>query len=101
MNSNGSSNQGRYFAEIMHDIMIVLLVLSLVLIAQQISKAVYKVGIVLLVTSTFFQIGFGNIPAQTRFGRTLKLLGIALLIIFFVFGMGALLAPIFVNIVRG
>lgn len=101
MNSNGSPNQGRYFAGIMHNVMIVLLILSMVLIAQQFSMSVYKVGIMLLVVATFFQIGFGNIPARTRFGRTLKLLGVALLIIIFVFGLGAILAPVFVNIVRG
>jgi hypothetical protein len=101
MNGNGSHDQGRFFAEVMQDIMIVLLILSMVLIAQQFSMTVYKAGIVLLVVATFFQIGFGNIPSRTKFGRSLKLLGIALLIIFFVFGLGAVLAPIFVNIVRG
>lgn len=101
MNGNESHNQGQFFAEVMQDVMIVLLILSMVLIAQQFSMVVYKVGIILLVVATFFQIGFGNIPAKTRFWRSLKLLGIALLIIFFVFGLGAVLAPMFVNIVRG
>ncbi len=101
MSDNGSLKQDRYFAETMQKVMIVLLVLSMVLIAQQFSIVVYKAGIMLLVVATCLQIGFGNIPAMTRFGKTLKMLGVALLIIFFVFGLGALLAPLFVNIVRG
>jgi hypothetical protein len=101
MNNDGPLKQTRYFAQTMQAVMILLLVLSMVLIAQQLSMGVYRAGIILLVVATFLQIGFGNIPAETRFWRSLKLLGIALLIIFFVFGLGALLAPVFVNIVRG
>jgi len=91
----------RYFSDVMHDILIVVLVLGMILIAQQFSKGVYKVGVITLAVATFLQIGFGNIPSKTRFGRSMKLLGIALFIIVFVFGLGVVLAPVLVNFVRG
>jgi hypothetical protein len=97
----GMTNRKRYFSDVMHDILIVILVLGMILIAQQLSKGVYKVGVIMLAVATFLQIGFGNIPEKTRFGRSMKLLGIALFIIVFVFGLGVLLAPVFVNFVRG
>lgn len=95
------TNQKRYFAEIMHDILIILLILSMILIAQRINKLIYQIGIILLIFSTFLQIGFGNIPAATPFGRSMKLLVIALVIITLVFGLGIILAPVFVNLTRG
>jgi hypothetical protein len=95
------TGQKRYFSDVMHDILIVVLVLGMILIAQQLSKGVYKIGVIMLAAATFLQIGFGNIPSKTGFGRSMKLLGVALFIIVFVFGLGVLLAPIFVNFVRG
>jgi hypothetical protein len=95
------TNRKRYFSDVMHDILIVILVLGMILIAQQLSKGVYKVGVIMLAVATFLQIGFGNIPEKTQFGKSMKLLGIALFIIVFVFGLGVLLAPVFVNFVRG
>jgi len=94
-------NQKRYFAEVMHDILIGLLILSMILIAQRINRLLYQIGILMLVFSTFFQIGFGNIPSATPFGRSMKLLVIALAIIALVFGLGIILAPVFVNLTRG
>lgn len=90
----------RHFASVMHDILIISLILSMLLIAQQFNMLLYKVGIVLLVISTFLQIGFGNIPAATPFGKSLKFLGIALTIVAIVFVLGILLAPFFIGFTR-
>jgi hypothetical protein len=95
------TNQKRYFAEIMHDVLIVLLVLSMILIAQRINKTIYRIGVLGLAASTFLQIGFGNIPPATKFGRSLKLLGIALGLLFAVFALGILIAPVFIGLTRG
>ena len=95
------TNQNRYFSDFMHDILIVFLVLGMILIAQRINRQVYKYGVLMLVIATFLQIGFGNIPSRTRFRRSMMILGIALAIIFFVFGLGMILAPFFVSLARG
>jgi hypothetical protein len=95
------TNQKRYFADVMHDVLIVLLVVSMILIAQRINKTLYRLGVLGLVASTFLQIGFGNIPSTTKFGRSLKLLGIALGILFSVFALGILLAPVFIGLTGG
>ncbi|RLE12458.1 hypothetical protein DRJ04_06165 [Candidatus Aerophobetes bacterium] len=91
----------RYFSDYMHDILIVLLVLSMILIAQQLSIKVYKWGIILLVFCTFLQIGFGNIPEKTPFWKSMKITGIAFGIIFLVFGLGIVIAPMLIKLTRG
>jgi len=96
-----NKNQKQYFSDVMHNLLIVVLVLSMILIAQRINRYIYQIGIVMLVSSTFLQIGFGNIPANTSFGRSMKFLGIALAIVALVFGLGILLAPVFINLTRG
>jgi hypothetical protein len=94
-------NEKRYFTSIMHDVLIILMILSMILIAQQLSRFVYKVGVVMLVFSTILQIGFGNIPSSTPFWRSMKLLGIALLIVISVFLLGIVFSPFFIKITRG
>ena len=95
------TNQRRYFASVMQAVMIILLILSLLLIAQQASRRIYQAGIVLLVVSTFLQIGFGNIPSNATFGKSMKLLGIALAIIAMMFVIGIFFAPFFIKFTRG
>jgi hypothetical protein len=89
------------FATVMQAILIGLLIVSLVLIAQQYSQGVYKLGLILLVVTTIIQIGFGNIPPNASFGRSMKLLALSLAIIAFVFGLGILLVPSLIQLARG
>lgn len=91
----------RPFSEVMLDIILILMLVSMFLIAQQFSEKVYKFGIILLIASTFFQIAYSNMPVGTRFGEAMWRMIMTFGIIFAVFGLGILLAPIFVGIVRG
>jgi hypothetical protein len=91
----------RPFASRMQTALIVLLLLSLLLIAQQGSITLYHLGLILLVGTTFVQIGFGNIPPTASFGRSMRLLLLSLIILAIVFGVGILLAPYLVNLGRG
>ena len=91
----------RPFASVMQAILIVLMLLSFVLIAQQVSFTVYQIGLLLLVVSALVQIGFGNIPPESSFGRSMKLLSLILAIVVIVFGVGLLLTPYLIKLGRG
>jgi hypothetical protein len=91
----------RPFAMVMQSILIGLLIVSLVLIAQQYSQAIYQLGLILLVATTIVQIGFGNVPPNASFGKSMKLLALFLAIIAFVFGLGIVLVPTLLRLARG
>jgi hypothetical protein len=86
------------FAARFQTFLIVMLVLSLVLIAQQFSKAVYQVGIVSLIVFTFLQIGASNIDPKADFKGSMKVMGIAVTIIAVVFTAGIYLVPVFLHL---
>lgn len=88
------------FAEVLHAILIILMLLSFVLIAQQASKTLYQIGFIVLIVSTFIQIVFGNVPPTANFKQSMKLLGIGLAIVFTIFILGIILAPHLVNLGR-
>ena len=88
------------FAEVLHAVLVVLMLLSFIMIAQQTSKIIYQMGFVLLVVSTFVQIVFGNVPPTANFRQSMKLLGIGLAIIVAVFVLGIILAPYLANLGR-
>jgi hypothetical protein len=90
----------RPFASRMHIALVVLMLVSFGLIAQQRVKALYQVGFVVLVASTFVQIVFGNIAPTAGFARSMRQLGLGLAIIAAVFGLGAALTPVLVNLGR-
>ncbi len=90
----------KHFAEILHAVLIILMLLSFVLITQQGSKALYQVGFILLIISAFVQIVFGNVPPTADFKQSMKLLGIGLAIVFTIFILGIFLAPHLVNLGR-
>ena len=89
------------FASVMQLIVIVMLLLSMILIAQQISLKIYKFGLVLLMVSVILQIGFGNIPPMANFAKSIKLLMIIIVVVITVFLLGIILAPVFVKFVMG
>ena len=90
----------RPFASRMHVVLVVLMLVSFGLIAQQRVKAFYQVGFLVLVASTFAQIVFANIAPTAGFAKSMKQLGLGLAIIAAVFGLGAVLAPVLVNLGR-
>ena len=60
----------------------------------------YQIGLVTLIVSAILQIAFGNIPASAGFGKSMKLLGVSMLIVVIVFGLGIVLAPILTQLGR-
>jgi membrane protease YdiL (CAAX protease family) len=88
------------FAARLQSYLIVALIVSLVLIAQQFNKTVYQIGIVMLIVSTFLQIGASNIDPKADFKGSMKVMGIALSIVAIVFALGIYLVPIFLELGR-
>ncbi|MED4909371.1 hypothetical protein P9761_14355 [Brevibacillus centrosporus] len=91
----------RPFASRVQAILILMLVISFVLITQQISDTAYRVGLGLLIVTTFVQIAFGNIDPRASFGPSMKILGLTLLIIAVIFGAGIAIAPYLIQLGRG
>ena len=91
---------GRPFAARMHVALVVLMLSSFVLIAQQRSKAIYHLGIAVLVASALVQVVFGNVSPDAGFARSMKQLGLGLLIVAAVFVLGIALTPLLVNLGR-
>ena len=96
-----NNKKSRPFSEIMLDIILVFMLISMVLIAQQYSKPVYQIGLVMLIVSTLFQIAFSNMPLGTEFKESMWRMIMTFTIVFVVFGLGIVLAPVFIGIVRG
>jgi hypothetical protein len=86
------------FASRFQSFLIFALIFSLVLIAQQFSKTVYQIGIVMLIISTFLQIGASNIDPKADFKGSMKVMGIAMAIVAVVFTAGIYLVPIFIHL---
>ena len=89
------------FATMMQAALIVLLVLSLLLIAQQISMQVYQIGLILLGVAAITQIGFGNVPPDSDFVTSIKYLILSYTIVGLAFVLGILLAPTLIRLARG
>ncbi len=89
------------FAARMQTILIGLLLLGMVLIAQQSNRDIYKAGMLLLIGATLIQIPFGNIPPESTFGQSMKYLAIGLVILASVFGISILIVPYLLQLGRG
>lgn len=89
------------FASKMLAVLIVLLVISLLLIAQQISMSIYQIGLILLGVSAITQIGFGNVPPDSDFPTSMKYLILSYVIVGSVFVLGILLVPTLLGLARG
>ena len=75
--------------------------ISFLLIMQRLSLNLYKIGIILLITTAMMQNIFGNIsPDAARRETFFGFLRIGLIILS-IFGVGILLAPSLVNLGRG
>jgi len=88
------------FAAKMQGILVILLAVSFVLITQQFSETLYRLGFLLLIASTFVQIVFGNLPPEADFKQSIKFTLVVFGIIAIVFGLGILIAPYLVNLGR-
>jgi hypothetical protein len=93
-----STNQP--FASFAKAALILLLLFSFVLIAQQGSKQIYQIGLLLLIIFTLLQVAFGNIPASANFKQSMLYLGIAALIIGGLVIFAIAIAPTLVNLGR-
>jgi hypothetical protein len=90
----------RPFAARLQQALVLAMLLSFLLIAQQWSKLGYQLGLVLLVAAALVQVVFGNVAPETGFGRSMKLLALGLVVVAMVFGLGFLLTPALVNLGR-
>jgi hypothetical protein len=89
------------FAARLQTVLVGLLLLSLVLIAQQWNRDVYTLGMLMLIVATLVQIPFGNAPPESKFGPSMKFLGIGLAILAAVFAVSILLVPTLLKLGRG
>jgi hypothetical protein len=95
-----SGKARRPFAATLHLALVVAMLVSFLLIAQQWSKVVFQAGLGLLVASALVQVVFGNVSPEAGFGRSMKQLALGLLIVAAVFGLGIVLTPALVNLGR-
>ena len=95
-----AGNRKQPFASVMHLALVILLLVSFALITQQRSRTLYQIGFMLLVSSTFVQIVFGNVLPSANFKRSMKFLGVGLTIITAVFALGIIVTPLLVNLGR-
>lgn len=93
--------QKKPFATVMQAVLVVLLVVSLLLIAQQFSMKIYQLGLMLLGASAITQIGFGNIPPNSNFTQSMKYLILSYIIVGAMFGLGIILTPTLIGLARG
>lgn len=93
--------QQRPFATVLQAVLIMLLGISLVLIAQQFSMAIYQIGLIVLGVSTITQIGFGNVSPRSNFAQSIKYWILTYVIVGGLFVLGILLVPIFLSLIRG
>ena len=92
--------QQRPFATVLQAALIMLLGISLVLIAQQFSMAIYQIGLIVLGVSTITQIGIGNISPRSNFAQSIKYWILTYVIVGGLFVLGILLVPTFLSLIR-
>lgn len=85
----------------MQPILIGLLLVGMLLIAQQWSRDVYRIGMLILIGTTLVQMIFGNIPPQANLARTLKYLLIGFVILGSVVAFSIQIVPSLLQIGRG
>jgi uncharacterized membrane protein YccC len=100
MTAMQNSKRARPIAGRIQLILILLLPVSLVLIAQQANRDLYRVGVLSLIVLTLFQIAFGNIPARYDWKRTLLSVIIAAAIIGGIVFLSINLVPTLIRIGR-
>lgn len=84
----------RSFPEIAERVLIVSLLVGIGLIAQRYSLIWFKIGLGVLVISTFLQIAVGNLPKDASVARSLVLIVAILAVVAAVFAIGIALVPV-------
>lgn len=97
---DGEQGRSWSFASFMQALLVGLLLLSFLLIAQQYWEWGYRIGIGLLIVSTFVEIAFGNIPAEAGFWTSMRIFVLTMVIVVIVFSAGIYLAPYLVSMGR-
>lgn len=88
------------FVDRLEAILMGLILVGIVLVAQQWSVKIFRVGLSILVISTLLQIAVGNVPRHFSAGRSLVRIVILLGVVALMFALGILLAPYFAEIGR-
>lgn len=88
------------FAYRLQAVFVLLMVLSVLLIAQQWVQDLYKAGIVLLFGSVLINLAVSNVPPHHALARTLTLSVLFFLIELVVFGVAILAVPILYQLGR-
>jgi hypothetical protein len=81
------------FAYRLQSIFVLLMMISVVMIAQQWVSGIYKAGIVLLFVSVLLNMAVSNVPSHHGFARTLKLSALFLLIVVVIFAVSIAIVP--------
>lgn len=81
------------FAATLQAVLVVWMLLSIVLIGQQVSMRLYQIGLVSLILSALSQIAVGNIPPTATFRRSLVLYLWFVSLIVLIFAISIALAP--------
>lgn len=90
----------RSFPEMLETTLIVGLLAGILLIAQRYDLTLYKIGLCILVVSTFLQIAVGNLRKDASVLRSLTFIATVLLIVAAIFAAGVLLVPTFAQLGR-
>jgi hypothetical protein len=88
------------FAARFQGILIGVLVLGLVLIAQQANKTLYQFGLPLVVVAAFLQIAFGNIPPRSNARTSALLLALTWGLVAALFAFSIWIAPRLIGLGR-
>lgn len=88
------------FASVAKAALIILLLFSFVLIAQNGNRSIYQLGLLLLIFFTLLQIAFGNIPSTANFRQTMLYLVIAAVIIVALVLFSIAIAPSLIHLGR-
>jgi len=95
-----AGRRGMPFAARFQGLLIIVMFVSLALIAQQWAKQLYQIGLPLLMLAAFLQIAFGNIPPNSNFKTSMKLLAITWIITGALFYASVKLAPTLIEVTR-
>lgn len=87
--------QARSFPERLETALIIGLCIGIALIAQTYSVVVFRVGLTILVVSTFLQIAVGNLRKDANVWQSLKFIAIILCVVAAIFTLGIVLVPTF------
>lgn len=88
------------FVDRLEAILMALILVGIVLVAQQWSVKIFRVGLTILVLSTLLQIAVGNVPRHFSAGKSILRIVILLGVVALMFALGILAAPFFAQIGR-